>query len=135
MSQGGFVSDAYQIGKGIHRPIDLLFNRGIKLVGLFFGQQWNPCHKKVQEKVLKFYNNLRAAGEDRFEIVYVSMDQDKRRFIDAYRHMPWLAILFQQNERRHYLARKYFVTSCPRVVLTDVHGNLLSYDVKNDMFD
>lgn len=135
MSSGGFTSEAFQITKGIHRPLDLLFNQGRKLVGLFFGQQWNPCHKKVQEKVVKFYNNLRAAGENRFEIVYVPMDQDRRRFVDAYRHMPWLAIPFHQSERRHYLARKYFVTSCPRMVLLDVHGNLISYDVKNDIFD
>ena len=27
------------------------------------------------------------------------------------------------------------MASCPRVVLLDVHGNLISYDVKNDLVD
>lgn len=133
MSHGEF---SYQhVESGIHRPIDLLFRRGVKLVGLLFGQQWNPAYRKVEDKITLFYDNLRKCGEERFEIVYVSLDQDQRRFTDNYRHMPWLAIPFHQRERRHYLAKKYFVASTPRVVLLDVHGNLLSYDIKNDLFD
>jgi len=95
----------------------------------------NPAYKKVEDKCLKFYHNLKAHGDHSFEVIYVSLDQDKARWADAYRKMPWLAIPFHQKERRHYLAQKYFVASCPRVVLLDVHGNLLSYDIKNDMFD
>ena len=49
--------------------------------------------------------------------------------------MPWLAIPYTERERRYYLAKKYFVTSTPRLVLTDTHGNLISYDVKNDAQD
>jgi hypothetical protein len=133
MSHGEFST--HDIDSGIHRPIELLYRRGIKLVGLLFGQQWNPAYKRVEEKIMMFYNNLRIAGEERFEIVYVSMDQDQRRFTDHYRHMPWLAIPYYQRERRFSLAKKFFVASAPRLVLLDVHGNLISYDVKNDCCD
>lgn len=133
MSHGEFCS--HEIDSGVHRPIELLYRRGVKLVGLLFGQQWNPAYRKVEEKITTFYDTLRQGGEDRFEIVYISMDQNERRFTDHYRHMPWLAIPFNQRERRHYLAKKYFVASTPRLVLLDVHGNLISYDVKNDCCD
>lgn len=125
----------HDIDVGIHRPIELIYRRGVKVVGLLFGQQWNPAYRKAEDKILLFYNKLKEAGEHRFEIVYVSMDQDQRRFTDHYRHMPWLAIPFNQRERRHHLARKYFVASSPRMVLLDCHGNLISYDVKNDCCD
>lgn len=132
-SHGEFSS--HDINFGIHRPTVLIADRGVKLVGLLFGQQWNPQYAKVEQKVRKFYDNLKAMGENRFEIVYVSLDQDVRRFTDYYRNMPWLAIPFAQKERRHYLAKKYFVASAPRLVLLDTHGNLISYDVKNDACD
>ena len=89
MGQGAFSAEG--VTSGIHRPIDLLFHRGVKLVCLIFGQQWNPAYRKVEDKFVKFYNNLRAQGENRLEMVYISLDQDKRRMYDAYRHHPWLA--------------------------------------------
>jgi len=133
MSHGEF--SYHDIDLGIHRPIDLILNRGKLIVGLLFGQHWNPSYMKVQKKVETFYNNLQKAGEKRFEVVYVSLDQSKMHFTDTYRHMPWLSIPFHQRERRHWLAQKFFVTSTPRMVLLDCHGNLLSYDVKNDCVD
>jgi len=133
MSHGDF--SAHTIDKGIHRPVELLQHQGVKLVGLLFGQHWNPTYLKVLDKISAFYNCLKSHGENRFQIVYVSMDQSQAHFTDRYRHMPWLAIPFNQKERRFFLAKKYFVTTTPRLVLTDVHGNLISYDAKNDCCD
>ena len=38
MGQGNFT--AQKLDAGIHRPIELLYNQGIQLVALVFGQQW-----------------------------------------------------------------------------------------------
>ena len=65
-SHGEFSS--HDINFGIHRPTTLIADRGVKLVGLLFGQQWNPQYAKVEQKVRKFYDNLRAMGENRFEV-------------------------------------------------------------------
>lgn len=133
LSEGEFSDNTRT--SGIHRPIELIYYSGKKLVGLLFGQHWNPTYLKVQQKVMQFYETLRASGDTRFEIVYVSLDQSKLHFTDTYRHMQWLAIPFHQRERRFWLAQKFFVTSTPRLVLLDGSGNLISYDVKNDCCD
>jgi len=60
MGQGSFSAEG--LTSGIHRPIDLLLNRGVKLVCLIFGQQWNPAYRKVEDKFIKFHNNLKVTS-------------------------------------------------------------------------
>jgi len=119
--------------EGVHPANDLL--EGKRIIGLFFGSSWAPQTVKLADSLERFYRNLKQQGDDSFEVIYVSHDQDQKRFLDFYKTHPWLAIPFEDRERRHYMEQKLMVTTLPRLVLFDSTGALLSYDAKFEMMD
>lgn len=114
--------------EGIHPAAQLL--QGKQVIGLFFGASWAPQTIKLAKCLEQFYTNLKQQGDDSFEVIYVSHDQHEKRFTDFYKQHPWLAVPFDDRERRHFMEQKLYVTTLPRLVLLDSTGTLLSYDAK-----
>ena len=106
-----------------------------------------PQTMKLFDHLNTFYTNLRAQGDDSFEVVYVSHDQNSDRFAEFYNTHPWTAIPYEDRERRHYMEQKLHVTTLPRVVLLDCAGvcgaplglrcagGVLSHDAKFEIMD
>eukprot|EP00656_Telonema_subtile_P018198 TRINITY_DN19809_c0_g1_i1.p1 TRINITY_DN19809_c0_g1~~TRINITY_DN19809_c0_g1_i1.p1 ORF type:complete len:311 (+),score=91.21 TRINITY_DN19809_c0_g1_i1:136-1068(+) len=118
---------------GIQSSVDLLAGKNV--IALFFGTSWAPQTMKLFDHLNTFYTNLRAQGDDSFEVVYVSHDQNSDRFAEFYNTHPWTAIPYEDRERRHYMEQKLHVTTLPRVVLLDCAGGVLSHDAKFEIMD
>jgi len=108
---------------------------GKRVIGLFFGTSWAPQTVKLAKLLELFYNNLKQQGDDSFEVIYVSHDQNCDRFVEFYQTHPWTAIPYEDRERRHYMEQKLHVTTLPRLVLLDNAGGVLSHDAKFEIMD
>lgn len=70
-----------------------------------------PC-RNFTPQLAATYAALKAEGKS-FEIVFVSSDQDAAAFTDYYgKEMPWLALPFEDRERKTKLSTKYKVWGC-----------------------
>lgn len=108
---------------------------GKRVIGLFFGTSWAPQTVKLAKHLELFYNNLKQQGDDSFEVIYVSHDQNADRFLEFFKGHPWTAIPYEDRERRHYMEQKLHVTTLPRLVLLDNAGGVLSHDAKFEIMD
>ena len=70
---------------------------------LFFAQN-NHMNTKASVEILKnFYESVNQAGCARLvEVIFVSMSDDRKvqNFYGTYRHMPWLAVPFEDRDQR-----------------------------------
>jgi len=119
--------------EGLHSTGALLAGKAI--VGIFFGASWAPQTHKVNTMLNLFYKNLKEAGDNRFEVIYCSHDQNAEQFYQFYESHPWLAVPYEDSTRRKYMEHKLFVNTFPRLVLLDCTGAVLSYDAKFEVMD
>ncbi|CAF3576239.1 unnamed protein product [Rotaria sp. Silwood1] len=74
-----------------HAPISELDN---KVVGIYFSAHWcGPC-RNFTPKLAKCYEEGQLELQDRFDIVFVSSDQDEKSFNEYFQTMPWKAMPF-----------------------------------------
>ena len=64
--------------------------------------------------LVEAYNKLQAAGKN-FEIVYVSSDRTDADMKASMTKFPWLAIPFEQRERKEHLSTKYNARILPQL--------------------
>uniref|UniRef100_A0A1D1YWM3 protein-disulfide reductase n=1 Tax=Anthurium amnicola TaxID=1678845 RepID=A0A1D1YWM3_9ARAE len=87
-----------------------------KVVGLYYSANWyTPCQKFTQ-LLVSVYDQLKKSGV-RFEVVFVSTDEDGDAFQRYYACMPWLAIPFSELESRRALSKKFQIEGIPALVL------------------
>ncbi|CAF1632895.1 unnamed protein product [Adineta ricciae] len=85
--------------------------------GLYFSAHWcGPCGE-FTPKLVKFYNAY--AEKKKFEIIFVSSDEDEESFKEYYEEMPWLTFDFKQKNKREKLEEKLEVDGIPTLVLID----------------
>ena len=72
-----------------------------QIIGLFFSAQWSPPCRICTSKLVDFYERIRKDGK-KFEIIFVSSDQDSDSFKEYFKSMPWYAMKFtdDNNEER-----------------------------------
>jgi nucleoredoxin len=58
--------------------------------------------------------------------VFVSNDRDQDSFSQYFREMPWVAIPYDDSERRNEVQRKFGVTSLPTLVVLSKTGSSVS---------
>ncbi|KAK7476761.1 hypothetical protein BaRGS_00031988 [Batillaria attramentaria] len=107
------------IGKGGSKvSVDSLAQND--LIGIYFSAHWcGPC-RYFTPKLAEFYNKVKAAGK-KFEVIFVSSDQDEASFNNYYGQMPWLTVGFG-NDKGDSLSDRYEVTGIPTLVFVDKHG-------------
>ncbi|CAA2986345.1 probable nucleoredoxin 1 [Olea europaea subsp. europaea] len=95
-----------------------------KKVGLYFSASWcGPC-QSFTPKLVKVYNEL--LSDSKFEVVFVSADQDNESFDKYFSKMPWLAIPFSDSETRNRLDKLFDVSGIPHLVILDENGKELT---------
>ena len=109
-------------------PVDSVVGAG-KHVALFFGAQWCPPCRAFAPRLGYAYQRLRSEGAA-FEVIYVSSDHDVGRFEEARQQAPWLALPFEDRERRDLLAGMYGVTGVPTLVVLDPRGGVVSRNAR-----
>ncbi len=73
---------------------DLLSNG--KILGLFFSASWCPPCIGFGPKLKEFYDKF----SDKLTVIFVSSDKDEECFMEYFKEMPWLAIPFQEREKK-----------------------------------
>jgi len=90
---------------------------GKKAVALYFSAHWCPPCRGFTPKLAEFYKeNLKALG---LEVVFLSSDRDEAAFKEYFGEMPWLALPFEDRERKEALSKKYKVRGIPSLVILD----------------
>lgn len=104
------------------------------VVGVYASAHWcAPC-RQFTPQLANFYRGLQGAGKA-FEIVFVSLDQEKEAFELYFESMPWLAIPWEGGEgEREALMRMYQITSVPRLLIFGRDGELLENNAVGSQF-
>jgi len=96
-------------------------------VGVYFSAHWCPPCRGFTPQLAEIYKSLQRAGK-KFEVVYVSSDQDQASFDDYFSQMPWLALPYNQRERKDNLSSQHGVSGIPSLVLLDKQGSVITTD-------
>merc|ERR1711865_348439 len=94
-------------------------------VGVYFSAHWCPPCRGFTPQLASIYQSLKSAGK-KFEVVFVSSDQDQAGFDDYFSQMPWLALPYNQRERKNNLSSQHGVSGIPSLVLLDKQGNVIT---------
>lgn len=72
-----------------------------KVIGFYFSAQWCPPCKGFTPKLAEFYKNFKSSEKGcTLEIVFVSWDKDLACFTEYFSTMPWLALPYQDRDRK-----------------------------------
>lgn len=99
-----------------------------EIVGLYFSAHWcGPCQSFTPE-LIEFYDEINREGK-RFEVIFVSSDNDVEAMSMYYAMMPWLAVPFDRRDIKTELSSKFKVRGIPTlVILEGATGNLITRD-------
>lgn len=99
-----------------------------EIVGLYFSAHWcGPCQSFTPE-LIEFYEDINKEGK-RFEVVFVSSDNDAGGMSKYYAMMPWLAVPFERRDIKAELSSRFKVRGIPTLVIVDgATGNLITVD-------
>ena len=79
--------------------------------------------------MIDFYNKY--SKEKKFEIIFVSSDEDKESFDEYYKDMPWLKLDHQAQDKKDELDEKFGVSGIPTLILLNGHsGDIISKDAR-----
>ncbi|KAL8218413.1 hypothetical protein R6Q57_021786 [Mikania cordata] len=89
-----------------------------KTVGIYFSANWYPQCQSFTKLLIQVYNQIQAKKESKFEIIFVSSDEDLNAFNDFYQsYMPWLAIPFSDLETKKALNKRFDVDGIPCLII------------------
>lgn len=97
------------------------------VVGLYFSAHWCPPCRGFTPKLAECYNELKADGR-KFEVVFISSDQNEDAFKEYFQSMPWLALPYSERGLKDDLSSIFQVQGIPTLVLLKPDGTLISQD-------
>ncbi|QTE23769.1 TlpA family protein disulfide reductase [Polaribacter cellanae] len=93
-----------------------------KPILLVFGASWCSHCKEDAQKLLKYYTTWKA--KKNLEVVYVSLDTNKKEFKKAYQNKPWQTYCDYKGWETQ-AAKKYYINATPTYFLLDKDLNIL----------
>ncbi|KAK2978071.1 hypothetical protein RJ640_015709 [Escallonia rubra] len=105
-----------------------LFTCDGSTICLLLSANWcRPC-RTFTPQLVQLYNTVRkSVGEEKLEIILVSMDRDETEFRQHYMCMPWLAVPFDVKLQQR-LSKLYHVRHLPSLITLGVSGTLNQED-------
>jgi len=105
-----------------------------KVIGLYFSAHWCPPCRGFTPALAECYLKLKASHPNGFEVVFVSSDRDESQWSDYFAEMPWLALPFNDRDRKSAIATKYGITGIPTLILLDAEtGETINADARTDV--
>jgi len=99
---------------------------GKSAVALYFSAHWCPPCRGFTPKLAEWYRkDLAGKG---LEIVFVSSDKDEAAFNEYYGEQPWLALPFNDREKKDALSKQFKVQGIPSVVILGADGSVITKD-------
>lgn len=103
-----------------------------RAIGLYFSAHWCPPCRQFTPILSAFY---RDAKQDDVEIIFLSSDRDQSAFEEYYADMPWVALPFEQREKKKELADMFDVSGIPAFIIVDSEGNIKSLEGRSDVMN
>jgi len=115
----GFLKGAADlIGQGGATVSAAKAAEGADVVGLYFSAHWcGPC-RYFTPLLAKCYEECKKQGK-KFEVVFLSSDQDDDSFKSYFADMPWLALPYSQRALKELVSKAFEVRGIPTLVLLD----------------
>ena len=118
------------ISKGGNVPITAL--QGVKYLLVYFSAAWcKPC-ASFTPMLDMFYDSINSFDKD-VEVIYVSRDNTIEEFNENYGKMPWLAVGFEESERRARLREIFEAKSIPSLYLINSAGGIKRAECVGDV--
>lgn len=103
-----------------------------KYVLVYFSASWcKPC-QNFTPVLDMLYESLNSFDKD-LEVVYVSRDNSEAEFNEYYSKMPWLAVPFNDEERRLALKERFAAKGIPALFLINHSGDIKKSDCVPDV--
>jgi len=97
-----------------------------KVVALYFSAHWCPPCRGFTPKLADWYKgDLKDKG---LEIIFVSSDKGEAEWKDYYKEHPWLALPYEDRDRKAQLSKKYKVQGIPSLVILDSDAEIITKD-------
>ena len=115
-----FTGDVFKDGLAVKNPTRLsAINANYKVV--IFGASWCPACAEEMAQLLPLYSKWAAKG---IEVVFVSMDTDKKAFQEFTSVMPFISSC-DYKKWDTQAAKDYFVSSSPTIYLLDKNNKII----------
>ncbi|KAM0943798.1 putative protein-disulfide reductase [Dioscorea sansibarensis] len=98
-----------------------------KTVGLYFAANWYSKCETFNPVLAQVYAQLKEQGS-KFEVVFVSSDEDQSSFEQFHSKMPWLAVPFHDLQSKRGLTERYHIEGIPSLIILYPNGELLRTD-------
>lgn len=117
--------------KGKEGNIDTIAALEGKTVAIYFSAHWCPPCRGFTPKLAEYYSkSLKAKG---LEVVFVSSDRSANDFDEYYKEMPWLALPFEDRDRKNALSKKFKVKGIPALVILSKDGSVITTDGRSEV--
>jgi nucleoredoxin len=101
-----------------------------KTLALYFSAHWcGPC-RGFTPTLAKLYADMKAAGRDDFEFVFVSSDKDDASFNESHDSMGFVALPFAKRAEKDALSELFGVEGIPTLVTLDPQGRVVSKNAR-----
>ena len=128
MSLASFLGDVLHNNKGEDIKTSDLSSKKGSVIALYFSAHWCPPCKAFTPKLATVYNEIKKAGQD-FEIVFVTSDHSESAFKSYHGEMPWLAIPYDNDDKKEECNEKFSIEGLPTLVfLNGETGETISKD-------
>uniref|UniRef100_A0A7S1CIC7 Thioredoxin domain-containing protein n=1 Tax=Bicosoecida sp. CB-2014 TaxID=1486930 RepID=A0A7S1CIC7_9STRA len=95
---------------------------GVDYIGLYFSAHWcGPC-RGFTPTLSKFYRDHHEGKK--FEILFVSSDEDDASFATYFGEMPWKAVPFARRDLKESLSKTFDVEGIPTLVFVEAGGDM-----------
>ncbi|AOS43198.1 hypothetical protein Verru16b_00241 [Lacunisphaera limnophila] len=102
---------------------------------LYYGAYWcGPC-RRFSPTLVKAYHQLKAEAGDRFEVIFISSDQDDRGQITYAKEvgMPWPVVRFPDAQRIRVF-EQWRARGIPSIVVVNREGDALFHSYRGEEY-
>ncbi|KAJ0966163.1 hypothetical protein J5N97_027301 [Dioscorea zingiberensis] len=98
-----------------------------KTIGLYFAANWYSKCEIFNPVLAQVYGQLKEQGS-KFEVVFVSSDEDQSSFEQFHSKMPWPAVPFNDLQSKRGLTERFRIEGIPSLIILNPNGELMCTD-------
>ncbi|CAF5031509.1 unnamed protein product, partial [Rotaria sp. Silwood1] len=97
-----------------------------KTVALYFSAHWCPPCRDFTPKLAEIFKESHNELKDKFDIVFISYDNDQSSFDKYYKEMPWKALPYSDRDRLKTLSEKFNAKIVPALIVLSPTGDKIT---------